>query len=219
MKVLNLSHNGIQHPSSDLGHNLPQIEVLDLSYNLLDLQGKYGDFLSAATSVQELNLAGNEIHEISYNRFATLSKMETLNLSSNSLETLSINFHNLSVLSYIDLSGSKISLLSQDMITQLSAQTSKLHNTSLKIDLSHSSLLCTCNERYFTYWLLSGPGNTEFVNFYDYMCSNEASNQVPFHRAGHLSIFDCLMFIAICPVEWGEISTKQSVGKCKQINF
>ena len=24
---------------------------------------------------------------------------------------------------------------------------------------------------------------------------------------------------AICPVEWGEISTKQSVIKCKQINF
>ena len=24
---------------------------------------------------------------------------------------------------------------------------------------------------------------------------------------------------AICPVEWGEISTKQSVGKCKQINL
>ena len=24
---------------------------------------------------------------------------------------------------------------------------------------------------------------------------------------------------AICPVEWGEISTKQTVGKCKQINF
>ena len=24
---------------------------------------------------------------------------------------------------------------------------------------------------------------------------------------------------AICPVEWGEISTKQSVGKCKQINY
>ena len=24
---------------------------------------------------------------------------------------------------------------------------------------------------------------------------------------------------AICPVEWGEISTKQSVGKCKQTNF
>ena len=23
----------------------------------------------------------------------------------------------------------------------------------------------------------------------------------------------------ICPVEWGEISTKQYVGKCKQINF
>ena len=27
------------------------------------------------------------------------------------------------------------------------------------------------------------------------------------------------VYFAICPVEWGEISTKQSVGKCKQINF
>ena len=26
-------------------------------------------------------------------------------------------------------------------------------------------------------------------------------------------------FSPICPVELGEISTKQSVGKCKQINF
>ena len=24
---------------------------------------------------------------------------------------------------------------------------------------------------------------------------------------------------SICPVEWGGISMKQSVGKCKQINF
>ena len=29
----------------------------------------------------------------------------------------------------------------------------------------------------------------------------------------------CIKLNAICPVEWGEISTKQSVGKCKQINF
>ena len=192
MKVLNLSHNGIQHPASDLGHNLPQIEVLDLSYNLLDLQGKYGDFLAAATSVQELNLARNRIHEISYSRLATLSRLETLNLSSNSLQTLSVDIRNLSVLSYIDLSGNKIPSLSQDMITQLSAQAAKLHNTSLKIDLSHMTLLCTCNERYFTDWVLSGPNNVEFVHFYDYMCMDEALNQVPFHRAGHLSNFDCL---------------------------
>ena len=192
MKVLNLSHNGIQHPASDLGDSLPQIEVLDLSYNLLDLRGKYGDFLAAATSVQELNLAGNKIHELSYSRLATLSRLETLNLSSNSLETLSVDIRNLTLLSYIDLSGNKISSLSKDMITQLSAQAAKLNNTSLKIDLSHMTLLCTCNERYFTDWVLSGPDNIEFVNFCDYMCLNGASDQVPFHRSGHLSIFECL---------------------------
>ena len=39
-----------------------------------------------------------------------------------------------------------------------------------------------------------------------------------------LSIIHYLLSIyysthAICLVEWEEISTKQSVGKCKQINF
>ena len=33
-----------------------------------------------------------------------------------------------------------------------------------------------------------------------------------FHR-------DFSPFNGTCPVEWGEISMKQSVGKCKQINF
>ena len=192
LKILNLSHNGIQHPASDLGHNLPQIEVLDLSYNLLDLQGKYGDFLAAATSIQEINLAGNRIHEMSYNRLATLSRLQTLNLSSNSLETFSVNIGNLSLLSHIDLRSNKISSLSKDMITQFAVQATKLYNTSLKINLSHMTLMCTCNERYFTDWVLSGPDNIEFVNLYDYMCLNEGSNQIPFHRAGQLSIFDCL---------------------------
>ena len=192
MNVFNLSHNKMRHPASNLGHNLPQIEVFDLSYNLLDLQGKDGDFLVGATSVQELNLAGNIIQEIPYNRFTTLTRLQTLNLSSNSLQTLSIDIHNLSVLSYIDLSGNKISSFSQDMTTQLSAQAAKLHNISLKIDLSQNSLLCTCSVRHFINWVLSQPHNVEFVNFHDYMCLNEASYQVPFHKLNNLDIFDCL---------------------------
>ena len=34
--------------------------------------------------------------------------------------------------------------------------------------------------------------------------------KISLHSTGH---------IAICPVEWREISMKQSVRKCKQINF
>ena len=33
------------------------------------------------------------------------------------------------------------------------------------------------------------------------------------------SPLDGIFLHAKCPVEWGEISTKQSVGKCKQISF
>ena len=192
MKVLDLSHNEMQHPSSDLGYNLPQIEVFDLSYNLLDLQGQYGDFLDGATSVRELNLAGNRVHNISYGRFSTLSKLETLNLSSNGLESFVVDIRNLNELSYIDLSGNKLSSLSRDMIDQLSAQADKLKSTSLKIDLSSNSLLCTCSVRPFVDWVLSETYNIEFVNFKDYFCWNEDSSQVLFHKLGKPTKFDCL---------------------------
>ena len=192
MKVMNLSHNEMQHPSSDLGYNLPQIEVFDLSYNFLDLQGQYGDFLDGATSVRELNLAGNRVQNISYDRFSTLSKLETLNLSSNGLQSFVVDIRNLTELSYIDLSGNKLSSLSRDMIDQLSAQADKLKSTSLKLDLSSNSLLCTCSVRPFVDWVLSETYNIEFVNFKDYFCWNEDSSQVLFHKLGKPTKLDCL---------------------------
>ena len=192
MKVLNISHNGIQRPAPDLGHNLPEIEVLDLSYNLLDLQGKDGDFLAGATSVVEVNLAGNLVHNIPYNRFSALARMETLNLSNNYLESFVVDIQNLKKLSFLDLSGNKITALSADMTDQLSSLAAERQHSSLKIDLSKNSLLCTCNVRHFTDWILSQPHNIEFVDFHDYMCWNDESKQVPFHRLGKPTAFTCL---------------------------
>ena len=192
MKVLNISYDELQHPSSDLGYNLPQIEVLDLSHNLLDLQGQYGEFLEGATSVQELNLAGNVVQNISYGRFSTLSKLETLNLSSNALESFVVDIRNLNKLSYIDLSGNKISSFTRDMTEQLSAQADKLKSTTLKIDLSRNSLLCTCSVRPFVDWVLSKPYNIKFVNFNDYLCWNDDSSQELFHKLGKPTELDCL---------------------------
>ena len=41
----------------------------------------------------------------------------------------------------------------------------------------------------------------------------------PLEHKIHIKLQKGMSTHAICPVEWGEISTKQSVGKCKQINF
>ena len=192
MKVLNISHNEIQHPAPDLGHNLPQIEVFDLSYNLLDLQGKDGDFLAGATSVVEVNLAGNLVQDIPYNRFSALARLQTLNLSNNILESFVVNIQNLKRLSFIDLSGNKITALSADMIDQFSSLAAELQNSSLKIDLSKNSLLCTCNVRHFTEWILSQPHNIEFVDFQEYMCWNDEFKPVPFHGLHKQTTFSCL---------------------------
>ena len=192
MKVLNISHNEIQHPSPDLGYNLPQIEVLDLSYNLLDLQGKYGDFLAGATSVVEINLAGNLVQDIPDKIFSTLARLQTLNLSNNILESFVVDIQNLRKLSSLDLSGNKISNLSVDMIDQLSSLAAELQHSSLKINLFRNSLLCTCNVRHFTEWILSEPHNIEFVDFHEYMCWNDEFKQVPFHRLGKPTALACL---------------------------
>ena len=192
MKVLDISHNEIQHPSPDLGYNLPQIEVFDLSYNLLDLQGKYGDFLAGATSVIEINLAGNLVQDIPYKRFSTLTRLQTLNLSNNILEKFVVDIQNLIKLSFLDLSGNKITALSADMIDQLSSLAAELQHSSQKIDLSKNSLLCTCNVRHFTDWILSQPHNIEFVDFHEYMCWNDEFKPVPFNRLGKPTAFACL---------------------------
>ena len=68
------------------------------------------------------------------------------------------------------------------MTDQLSAQADKLKSTSLKIDLSRNSLLCTCSVRPFVGWVLSEPYNIKFVNFKDYLCWNDDSSQVLFHK-------------------------------------
>ena len=70
------------------------------------------------------------------------------------------------------------------MTDQLSEQAYNLKNTSLKIDLSNNSLLCTCSVRPFVDWVLSKPYKIEFVNFKDYLCLNEDASQVLFHKLG-----------------------------------
>ena len=166
LKVFNLSNNRIQKPSADLGSNLPKIEVFDLSFNILTLSGKYGDFLAGATAVKELNLAGNLIADIPNDRFATLSQMQTLNLSSNKIKEFSVEIGNLSHLSTIDLSMNRITSLLPNMIDQLNAQAEKLGNGTLHIDLGHNPLLCTCSVKPLIQWVVTAcPQNVKLIGF------------------------------------------------------
>ena len=49
------------------------------------------------------------------------------------------------------------------------------------------------------------------------MCSGITSGRVLDGELLYTKILE--VNLSICPVDWGEISMKQSVGKCKQINF
>ena len=184
LKVMNFSGNKIQFPSSDLGDNLPQVEVFDFSLNLIDLAGTHGDFLAGASTMKELNLAGNIIQDIPYTWFEDLYNLHILNLSGNSLQTFNVDISNLSNLCHIDLSYNIISNFSVGMTHQLNSQAVKLGNETLRIDLSHNLLLCTCDVANFVWWVHSvhSKHQIEFVNFHQYRCLDESSDQVPLHK-------------------------------------
>ena len=179
LQIVNFSKNRIQLPSPDLGHNLPHVEVFDFSFNLIDLAGTHGDFLAEASTMKELNLAGNVIQDIPYTRFADLYNLQVLNLSRNSVKIFNVDIRNLSYLSFIDLSYNRISSFPVDMMHQLTSQTSELGNITLKIDLSYNPLTCTCEVKKFVQWVHSA--NIEFVNFHNYTCIDEHTREVPFH--------------------------------------
>ena len=182
LNVMNFSGNRISSLSPDLGHNLPRIEVFDFSFNLIDLSGTHGDFLAGASTMIELNLASNLAKDIPYTRFADLYKLQILNLSKNSLPVFNVDIRNLGNLSVINISYNRISSFSADMRDQLTSQASRLGNTTLKIDLTQNLLLCTCGVKDFVQWVHSAPDNIVFINFQKYLCLNEHSNQVLFHK-------------------------------------
>ena len=193
LKVMNFSGNRIQLPSPDLGHNLPQIEVFDFSYNLIDLSGSNGNFLAGASAMKMLNLADNIVQDIPYTRFGDLYNLQILNLSHNNIQNFNVDIRKLSKLYFIDISYNKLSSFSVDMMNQLTSQASRLDNMTLQIDLSQNSLLCTCKVKEFVQWVHSAPANIEFVNFQTYFCLDENSNQVPFDQVNskHMNV-SCL---------------------------
>ncbi|KAI6193751.1 hypothetical protein M3Y96_01052000 [Aphelenchoides besseyi] len=92
LRQLNLQFNKLVQVDPEVFDGMQRLEELDLSYNKIETLEKmpFGTMSGAASSLRDLNLAGNQITEITDSRsFIYLSSLTVLNLSSNRLQKIS----------------------------------------------------------------------------------------------------------------------------------
>ena len=123
---------------------------------------------SHLSSLVNLNLAWNTIKSLPPDVFTNVTRLEILNLSSNSLKLLEFRFDHMRNLRMLDLSNNLISSLSGSLQKKLSEM---MTTKNLKINLNGNPLQCSCVTLEFIHWLKDYKDY--IVNFGDYSCFYE----------------------------------------------
>jgi len=145
IKILDMSNNQINHLPSSLFHNVPlqelhlanntlsslpsnvlegqkQLEMLDLSGNLLSSSHLTSSLTRDMFSLLEINLSNNLIDYISPEFLSTLPNLQIMKLSANKISTMTMS-PSLFQLRDLDLSGNKLVKISADNLAGLESLT------------------------------------------------------------------------------------------------
>ena len=145
-----------------------KLESLLLGYNNLGkmFETHTGKMFDHPINLTELDLSHNEITRLSETVFEKLSNLEILNLSQNSLDSISFRFSHMTKLRHIDLADNKISRLNWDTITDLISLSQGQHN--LTVNLRGNVFECSCQTWTSLQWMLDN--NATFSDFQHYFC-------------------------------------------------
>ncbi|VDI65933.1 Hypothetical predicted protein [Mytilus galloprovincialis] len=157
LKHLDLSSNfcsNVSHYffSEDFG----SLEELHLQNNILGLVLPYdykGKVLQNLHNLKTINLSQNKIQRLSKDFFKSQLKIERIDLSENTFESIDFDIGHLKSLKYLNLKNNRISYLSASAILQLNSI--GILNKIFTIDLSQNNSLCTCETINFVQWLVT----------------------------------------------------------------
>lgn len=138
--------------SEDFG----RLEELYLQNNILGLVLPYdfrGAILKHLHNLKIINLSQNRIHLLSKDFFKSQLKIERIDLSENTFESIDFDIGHLKSLKYLNLKNNRISYLSASAILQLNSI--GILNKNFTIDLSQNNFLCTCETINFVQWLVT----------------------------------------------------------------
>ncbi|XP_062852684.1 leucine-rich repeats and immunoglobulin-like domains protein 2 [Trichomycterus rosablanca] len=171
LRLLRLTHNNIGLIRADSWEFCHRLEELDLSYNHLTRLEDWA--FSGLGMLQSLNLGENRISHLGEGVFNTLSNVRTLDIRNNDislaiedlvgmfvgtkkLNTLVLQrnkirtitkraFEGLGELEHLDLSNNRIMSVHPDAFSHLKLKS---------LDLNTSSLLCDCQLKWLSQWLI-----------------------------------------------------------------
>ncbi|VDI65934.1 Hypothetical predicted protein [Mytilus galloprovincialis] len=157
LKYLDLSSNFCSNVSNFFfSKDFGRLEELYLQNNILGYSLPYdnkGNILQNLTHLKTINLSQNKIQRLSKDFFKFQLKIERIDLSENTFESIDFDIGHLKCLKYLNLKNNRISYLSASAILQLVYIGNLNHN--FKIDLSQNDFLCTCETINFVQWLVS----------------------------------------------------------------
>ena len=145
-----------------------KVVSLHLSDNKLanELEDKTKQVFKYFDELTELDLSSNAIKTLPRSIFNNLRQLVRLNLSRNSLLSVSFEFSHMKHLQSLDLSEN---LLSQfDLQHQQDLDSLKALSPELVIDMIGNPFQCSCETRLFLWWMYHK--RTMFVSFEQYRC-------------------------------------------------
>ncbi|XP_045212236.2 toll-like receptor 4 [Mercenaria mercenaria] len=174
LKYLYLSRNYCSHIGVGFFNNFTAVENLQLDENFLGLvlsNEHYGPLIfEGLSNVKVLNLSSNIISYLPSTVFTNMSKLETLDLSVNSIETWIIDVNTLNSLVHINLKFNSFHALPTVLTNKLESN-AKLMDKMFTIDLRNNSFTTNCDEKEFLEWMVKHRDN--MLYFQDYIFRNK----------------------------------------------
>ncbi|XP_034939281.1 leucine-rich repeat-containing protein 70-like [Chelonus insularis] len=174
-----LSHNQIREVPARVFSHLTQLNSLELEGNLIN----YVDpdaFIGLEENLQYLKLNENNLHIIPSDALRRLHRLRHLELKSNNITVLSddaftsygdsISFLNLQknliktlpVMIFENLNSLQALNLGNNKLTHIPEETIEdVLDTLVMIDITDNPLICTCDLRWFPYWLKNLKGQDD----------------------------------------------------------
>ena len=157
--VLDFSSNGLEYLSPGFLRDVITLEEINLGDNQLHVMEAYREFedvFATFSKLRKLSLYKNDLQSLPKYIFKNNIKLEYLDLSRNSLMTLSFSLRNLKNLRYLDLSHNKISLLNDidfEQFSQFVQERFEDYNNSFSLEIGSNSFRCTCDGYRFINWI------------------------------------------------------------------
>ena len=174
LERLDISQNNLQQISKRLTHDMPSLEVLNLSFNCISSYGIISSaWFAKNVKLQALDLSSTNASGVCADTFISLTSLEKLNLSRNALEEFDVDLLSTN-LSVLRLSDNKLQTLSNKVMEHLETLS---QDHALSIDLSDNPLSCDCNNIAFITWIHRNKDNIHFEFVERYTCYSSQSKE------------------------------------------